>query len=225
MFIHGIDCDTQTFPTKCNYCGEKVYYFSCTCGSKVFFNELGSGWPKHSCRDHGSDSQWARQLPKTNLKRGGLRVELAPGITVTRPGVRSGNSWNIDPKIAAKVKREERSRDQNPIESVPPGIETVVEITGVIRELIRGVDVYKRFKVSRSSMNAAFLRMLGTGNWNQITIHDLRSVIYSYSFWILDENLPSNGLRIGTTATVRLEREDFPLIQAREWVCELFNLE
>ena len=38
---HGVDCRTRTFPTKCKDCGDEVFYFSCTCGSKVFFEELG----------------------------------------------------------------------------------------------------------------------------------------------------------------------------------------
>ena len=223
MFIHGVDCDARTFPTKCNFCGEKVFYFSCSCGSKVFFDDLGSPWPKHNCLD--AERKWARQLPKTVSEDGGVNVEIAPGITVRRPGEHRGDTWNIDPRLVTKSKLESKSRDQNPIESVPPGVDTPLKITGVVREVIRLVDAFKRFKLTRNSMNAAFLRMLGSGDWSQITIHDLQTVVYSYTFWIREQDLPRNGLRTGTTATVKLDREDFQLIPAREWICGEFKLE
>ena len=223
MFNHGVDCDARTFPTMCNLCGEKVFYFSCSCGSKVFFDDLGIPWPKHNC--HNAARKWARRLPKTVSKDGAVSVEIAPGITVRRPGESHDDTWNIDPDLVTKTEREAKSRDQNPIESVSPGVETPLEITGVVREVIRLVDVFKRFKLARTAMNAAFLRMLGTGDWSQITIHDLKAVIYSYTFWIRQRDLPRNGLNKGTTATVKLDREDFDLIPAREWVCGEFRLE
>lgn len=42
-------CNAKTYPITCKYCGESVYYFSCDCGSGVFFEELGAPWPRHNC--------------------------------------------------------------------------------------------------------------------------------------------------------------------------------
>ena len=36
------------FPTRCPDCSEAVFYFDCTCGSKVFFDFPGDPWPLHS---------------------------------------------------------------------------------------------------------------------------------------------------------------------------------
>ena len=47
--IHGPSCNTITFPTRCRLCSTRVFYFSCDCGSKVFFEELGYPWPIHDC--------------------------------------------------------------------------------------------------------------------------------------------------------------------------------
>ncbi len=36
-------------PTKCQYCGQDVFYYENSFGSKVFFDELGKPWPIHEC--------------------------------------------------------------------------------------------------------------------------------------------------------------------------------
>ena len=45
-------CNAKTYPITCKYCGESVYYFSCDCGSSVFFEKLGDPWPRHNCRPY-----------------------------------------------------------------------------------------------------------------------------------------------------------------------------
>lgn len=47
---HGIYCYTKTYPTNCPTCRQPVFFFSCSCGSKVFFDDLGSPWPIHYCK-------------------------------------------------------------------------------------------------------------------------------------------------------------------------------
>ena len=44
-------CNKKTHQTTCKYCRKKVYYFSCDCGSKVFFDKLGGYLPKHNCME------------------------------------------------------------------------------------------------------------------------------------------------------------------------------
>jgi hypothetical protein len=52
-FTHGgRNCRTKTYPMKCQYCGQSVFFFSCTHGSKIFFDALGSPWPQHNCVEY-----------------------------------------------------------------------------------------------------------------------------------------------------------------------------
>ncbi len=51
MASHGWWCGSRTYPTKCPYCGREVFFFTCDCGSKVFFDSLGWPWPIHDCTD------------------------------------------------------------------------------------------------------------------------------------------------------------------------------
>ena len=45
------ECNAKTYPITCRVCGEKVYYFSCDHGAKVFFQELGPPWTQHTHED------------------------------------------------------------------------------------------------------------------------------------------------------------------------------
>ena len=221
---HGLGCRTHTFPTKCRNCGDEVFFFSCTCGSRVFFDELGWPWPEHDCAFSGSDRRWAHERPRTKLAGGGVRVEISDGVTATRRGERRVRSWNVHPEVAAAAKREARSRESKPIESVPPGGDWTVEITGVVRELDRRVDVYRRLGMPRTSLSEGFLGDLGIGEWGRTTIHVLKSVTYSYSAWFPASLMSAGALEIGATVSTTLHRVDVAK-KAREWVCWRIRVE
>ena len=46
---HGPECATRTYKTRCSECGKPVFFFSCSCQSAVFFDNLGHPWPEHDC--------------------------------------------------------------------------------------------------------------------------------------------------------------------------------
>lgn len=221
---HGEHCRTLTFPTKCRHCGDDVFFFSCTCGSRVFFDELGWPWPEHDCAFSRSDQRWARERPKTKLADGGVRVEISEGVTAVRRGKSSNRYWDIDPKVAAVAEQEARSRKSHPIESVPPGADWTVNIVGVVRELYRKVDVYQRLQLPRTTLSKGFLGDLGSGDWGRVTIHEIKSVIYSYTAWIPTSILSAEGPKLGTTVSATLQRLDVHG-KAREWTCQCIHCE
>jgi hypothetical protein len=47
---HGPSCKTLLWATKCPDCSERVFFFACNCGSKVFFDTPGGAWPRHEDR-------------------------------------------------------------------------------------------------------------------------------------------------------------------------------
>ena len=49
---HGSWCNTVTEPRDCRYCRSRVFYFTCDCGCKVFFEDLGPPWNKHDCPEY-----------------------------------------------------------------------------------------------------------------------------------------------------------------------------
>ena len=48
---HSINCYTKAYQTTCQDCNQSIWFFSCTCGSKVFFDDLGSPWTIHICQN------------------------------------------------------------------------------------------------------------------------------------------------------------------------------
>ena len=48
---HGIGCKTKTYPTTCPECEQDVFFFSCTCGSRVFFDCIEPEYIEHFCWD------------------------------------------------------------------------------------------------------------------------------------------------------------------------------
>lgn len=212
---HGEHCRTHTYPTKCRNCGNPVFFFSCNCGSKVFFDELGPPWHEHDCSFNLSDKRWARNRPRTRQADGSLVVGIAEGIVAVR---RPEKTWNIDSKVVKAVREETKFRQSHPIESVPPGADWEVEIIGVVRELNKHVDVYQYLNIPQTSLNQGFLGDLGSEKWGRITIHEPKSVLYSYTSWVLASELQSAGLEKNVTVSVTLERFDVPQ-KARVWIC------
>lgn len=47
---HGPGCRTLLWATNCPDCEDRVYFFACNCGSKVFFDQTGGSWPRHADR-------------------------------------------------------------------------------------------------------------------------------------------------------------------------------
>lgn len=45
---HGYNCSSTLWRTKCPNCRRPVFFFSCSCGSKVFFEKTGDPWPRHT---------------------------------------------------------------------------------------------------------------------------------------------------------------------------------
>ena len=49
-FSHGPECSVEkSYWTTCGSCGQRVYFWSCSHGSRVIFDAIGGGWPKHMC--------------------------------------------------------------------------------------------------------------------------------------------------------------------------------
>lgn len=47
---HGPHCRTlSSYWCQCPDCNQEVFYFACTCGSKVFLDPLGDRWSRHEC--------------------------------------------------------------------------------------------------------------------------------------------------------------------------------
>jgi len=73
-----------TWKTTCPDCKKAVFFFSCSCGSKIFFDSLGDPWPLHadSCPIYhartmiysGVDARDIRRLLDSEAKVRGVAI-------------------------------------------------------------------------------------------------------------------------------------------------------
>src|SRR4051812_23230577 len=125
---HGEHCNSRTFPMRCKYCGQHVFYFSCDHGCKVIFDSLGPPWPEHKCM-----GLWASQYGKEFVEMGFAHMMMLPGI-----------ERKYTQRIEQANQQRVRPAKQEPhILRQAPYVNASTEEDGIVRELIRDVDVLK----------------------------------------------------------------------------------
>jgi len=195
---------SRTIPTRCRFCGAKVFYYEDEFGSKVFFDELGPPWPKHSCAEYEAFLlQQAVSSPTTPR----------PVVLPEEDTVRILEAWD----------RRRRQAYKPPIRAVRPTLERPVFDLGIVRELIPKVDIFRKLDIPRQNLIA--LKLLGglaSKEWAQLTIHtdDLRDKnLASYTMLVektlLDELNPAIG------DLVAFEAHGHEVLDRTFWVCEL----
>ena len=104
--VHGMWCNARTFPTHCRHCGMKEFFFSCSCGCKVFFESLGPPWPEHAC------------LESKVATFGKENVEDALAMIIMQPGY-SRLGLQIEREYAETVRRQSEADRKQPREIMP----------------------------------------------------------------------------------------------------------
>ena len=211
--VHGTICNTKTFPTKCPRCSAGVFYFSCDCGSRVFFDELGEPWPVHYCvgghprprgtagSDYEGPSSWGSMLDVSILRGTPPRTDLLPGL-------RSGTQ-SIDPEIVLRARESQiRQRDTMAIDAMGS---IAVEVVGVVQHR-SGPDLAKRYQLGRDSIGFTHLASrIGDTDPVQITIRvdeiatDPSAIDYfSYTF-LCPRNQVGKKVRTNVVLQARLD--------------------
>lgn len=158
--IHGWWCNARTYPTTCRYCGQAVFYFSCDCGCKVFFDYLGDPWPKHLCIQY-IEATYGRAMAQRLLEI----QDLSPG--------RLDDVIHIDPAYAQAI----LSRQAESLSRIPrlvrqdPSEGTRVKDIGYLREIGSPTDFYDVFDLPRSVFSRALLGNRADREYVQITVH------------------------------------------------------
>ena len=216
---HGMWCNTRIWRTKCPHCEAPTYFFQCNCGSKVFFDKLGSPWPIHDC-----DTSWANNLVRTRDSSGGIIVEIAEGITVQR----LPEKFSVDINIVSKARQHKMQPNQDPIVAIKPEDSSgKVSTVGILRDWQVEVDVLKSLKLPvASSMVSAFLGPLAKGKWGKATLHEPSShqnIHRSYTFWVASKHIAEKKNSKGVTVKANISPLVIPQIGA-VWNCEDYEV-
>lgn len=212
---HGDWCRTRTYPTRCRICRADVFYFSCTCGSKVFFDSLGSPWPLHRCGDHIDYDGLVNFMGKEALARGLETSMSAPGWLIEGAYERRIVRAARQPRKRRKVRERQILR-----QDTYGGLKT--EETGFVREFTPEVDLHGRLGVPQTAAGAAVLGELGRASFAQITIQTAAlgdEDDFSYTFFVEAARVASLSIQMGGLVQCRLRGVDI-LGRSAVWICD-----
>jgi hypothetical protein len=205
---HGTWCNTHTYRTRCRYCGEEVFYFSCDCGCKVFFDSLGSPWPEHNCME-----RWIAELgPQTFGQFMAWRM--------MQPGVSIGRTIANDHADRLRAQAEQRAKLE-PIPCEPrPG--DVTEEVGPIFEVCQQINLAKQLRVPPDSpLGAALLAALGRGPVWRMAIHTgslEEDDFWRFTFFVSQDLMAKRSIVMGDLVRCRLRGIATPT--GAVWLCE-----
>lgn len=196
LAIHGFWCNTVTIPFKCKYCGERIFFFSCNCGSRVVFSKLGPPWPKHDCLN-----SWGGSLKKTiDHEAGKIVVQLSDYTFATREldsPQHEDEPFDIEKEIVDRALRFDKPSN-HVFKRTPRSRTHSVKLVGVAREIRLKVDAFKQLKTDRTPLGSAILGVLRESIWGRLTVHvpDGEGV-GSYTAWVKSSLLSNLGVRRG----------------------------
>ena len=225
---HPYDCATDSHPTTCGYCKQRVVYWECFHGSKVFFDPPDRG--VHNCLARSG----APPNPSPPRASGKVALRTLLDVTVSvqpeddglMPGMeraKGGFLENLKRSWARMPKASERETVR-----VDPLGEKSETLVGEVSEALE-IDIAARFGISRNSIGAAILGKTFPGlRVTQITIlvddslNDTDAVDkMSYTAWCPADVAPS-GIAKGASVVAEIAPREFKFMGeiGRRWVVE-----
>ena len=196
---HGSWCHTHTFPLNCRYCQQRIFFFSCNCGSRVMFDELGPPWPTHDCQTQSGNT--TPYSPSTWATPNGVRIfRKSQNTSGLLPGWQRGSD-SIDSNLVKRVS-ESQSLARDTMRIDPIGRMTA-EIVGVVRER-SGPDLARRHGLERNSIGFKELaNVIGDSDPVQLTAQvddlpgDPDAIDYSSYTFLLPRKLAGREITQG----------------------------
>ncbi len=159
---HRDDCETRIWKTSCPDCGDPVYFFSCTCGSKVFFDLNRPPWNPHEERCIPYLIRYLSEIEQISPRHIRQLVEkYAREKNVIIPE-------EIQHRLEAL---ENKGKSGIKIVNVSPADSECIVI-GQVVSVNTQVNFLKRFKHSDSVMGRAFLERLIKNSYVEIDIRE-----------------------------------------------------
>ena len=210
--IHGRWCNAKTIPMTCRYCGSDVFYFSCNCGCKVFFDELGDPWPRHYCEEYVSSLSNSTQ--STILIKNTFSWEL----------VNNDNQILLENEYEKTIIiNKDKNKNKNiSIEKIDPIDNETIEIIGIISEIIPEININKKFNIVSHTIGTLLLKKFDNKHYSQFTVHSLNIADRnkkSYTFLVNRNNVKNilKGDNVGVVITGNI------INNQKYWLCNIID--
>jgi hypothetical protein len=134
---------------KCRCCGASVFYYENEHGSKVFFDELGWPWPKHSCpgNPYTSGFDASSKVPRTRTLESVLQIAKAARQIDFDPASKFRFAFGDSPWDLLSVIEVIRCGFENFIKarSISPYLDEAVFVAFVSAKLLPAIGDYFGF--------------------------------------------------------------------------------
>ena len=194
---HRPGCRTSIWPTSCPDCGDRIFYFSCSCGSKVFFDLDEPPWHPHE----------ERCIPY--LVRYLLTAEhrSVPDIREAVETFAFDRGLEVPSAVYDYLQRADTSSHAPPLvrRQVPRNNE--VDVFGTIMEVNPGVNFLKRFDLPNNSLGRGLLGRLLDEPYIEAKLRtdpNSAGVVEEYVFFASQRMLGENSLGRGLLVFVTL---------------------
>jgi len=193
---HKWDCETRIWETVCPDCEEVVYFFSCSCESKVFFDAPKPPWPKHE------DSCLAYRIRQLRFD-----TSLTPAqIRTLVLNYAHANSLSISPKVQHILSSLPGiSSGGISIISVSASHAAEGSVTGRIMTINRNVNFRRRMNLPDNAFSRGLLGSLLQHAHDEIVLRtdpDTFRQCLEYSIFVRASELRKENLQQGNRATL-----------------------
>ncbi len=187
---HRDDCKTIIWRTICPDCRRTVWYFSCTCGSKIFFDHKGPPWPYHmdSCPIYHIRVMIAEGTPIRQIRR------LVESYSKSQ-------KQPIPPDIQDFLDEKDPQKKKQIIEIVDP-VDEPSDFEGFVRE-IKQINFFRRFNIPDNMIYRGILGHLCQKPYSEVIVRE-KPPITSRTIrqWTLV--IPSKEMDVGLRPGMRI---------------------
>jgi hypothetical protein len=206
---HVAGCRTRLFPTRCPDCGLPVFYFDCTCGSKVFFDQPGEPWPEH--RDRCLPYLVRQLRDKEHLSYAEVRRRVEDHARSRSLLVPSG-FWRT-----LKVLENRELGGETILEVRPNDTEEV--FAGTLTSVNLQVNILRRYGAPDNQISRGLYAAFLSEPLAEVSVRGARDnetgFVSQFTFFLPSKFFKRLGLRVGAKVGCVLSGEQLP---NHEWV-------
>lgn len=200
---HISSCRSKAFPIICKGCGVTVFYFTCSCGSKVFFDSLGYPWTEHICQDLKDEMELVAGINEFKQKYNSSDYEIRDFLR--QHSEKTG-------KVISKEKSDLLNRKLGRINIKnkylePPFDKNVQGIEGTVSIINKDINFANLFKIDPSNVfGKAFLGNFLKEKYSEIRIRSVNNEnkFFEYKIYIPTNMIQKEGIRQNDNVIVRL---------------------
>lgn len=157
---HRPDCETMIWRTRCPDCGDPVYFFSCSCGSKVYFDLNHWPWNPHADRCIPYLVRTLRDVHGYNPAQI-LRTVDERARQLGEP---------IPPEIEQQLlNMVHRARPGLIVHKVLPG-EPGTIFVGRVHHIDQEINFFKRYGMVENPISRQLLGQITTESYSEVTV-------------------------------------------------------